>query len=199
MVHYFGLAYTELRLSSAILGPSLVRRNPSSGESSDDVCNIFVTKATSDAGCCCCCCCLEERSTTIVARTSTITGMTSDTFTQELQAVFGGWTEKWNSGDLEGYLEAYQDSDQTRYCAGSKVIRGKENIAAHYREQGAYGHLSVVDFEAQAMGDNLNDGLVFGQFELVLEDETRHPGAFTVHVRKINGLWRILSDHSAAF
>jgi ketosteroid isomerase-like protein len=127
---------------------------------------------------------------------------TSDSaaFTQDVQAAFGGWTEKWNAGDLEGYLAAYADSDQTRYCAGSKVIRGKENIAAHYRERGTSGHLSVVEFEAQAMGDdNFKDGLVFGQFELVMEgDGTRHTGAFTVHVRKINGLWRILSDHSAS-
>jgi ketosteroid isomerase-like protein len=130
-----------------------------------------------------------------------LTGMTSDTtasFTQEVRAAFGGWTEKWNAGDLEGYLAAYADSDQTRYCAGSKVIRGKENIAAHYREQGTSGHLSLVDFEAGTMGDNFNDGLVFGQFVLVLEDGTRHTGAFTVHVRKLNGLWRILSDHSAS-
>jgi ketosteroid isomerase-like protein len=129
-------------------------------------------------------------------------GMTSDTtaFTQEVQAAFGGWTASWNAGDLEGYLAAYADSDQTRYCAGSKVIRGKEKIASHYREHGASGHLSVVEFEAQAMGDagNVCDGLVFGQFELVKEDGTRHTGAFTVHVRKINGLWRILSDHSAS-
>jgi ketosteroid isomerase-like protein len=119
-------------------------------------------------------------------------------FTQEVLAAFAGWTERWNTGDLEGYLAAYADSDQTRYCAGSKVIRGKENIAAHYRERGTSGHLSVVQFEAEAMGDNLDDGLVFGQFELVMEDETRHAGAFTVHVRKIKGLWRILSDHSAS-
>jgi ketosteroid isomerase-like protein len=128
--------------------------------------------------------------------------MTSDTtasFTQEVRAAFGGWIEKWNAGDLEGYLAAYADSDQTRYCAGSKVIRGKEKIAAHYRERGISGYLSVMeDFEAEAMGDNFNDGLVFGQFELVLEDWTRHTGAFTVHVRKLNGLWRILSDHSAS-
>jgi ketosteroid isomerase-like protein len=129
-----------------------------------------------------------------------VTGMTSDVFTQEVQIAFQGWTEKWNAGDLEGYLAAYADSDQTRYCSGSKMIRGKENIAAHYRERGTSGHLSVVYFEAQAMGgdNSLNDGLVFGQFELVLEDGTRHTGAFTVHVRKINGLWRILSDHSAS-
>jgi ketosteroid isomerase-like protein len=120
----------------------------------------------------------------------------SNVFTEELRAVFAGWTAKWNAGDLEGYLAAYADSDQTRYCAGSKVLRGKENIAAHYRERGVSGHLTVVDFEGQAMGES--DGLVFGQFELVLEDATRHTGAFTVHVRKINGLWRILSDHSAS-
>ena len=126
--------------------------------------------------------------------------MTPDTaaFTQEVQAAFTGWTDRWNAGDLEGYLTAYADSDQTRYCAGSKVIRGKENIAAHYRERGTSGHLSVVHFEAEAMGDSFNDGLVFGQFELVVEDGTRHTGAFTVHVRKIKGLWRILSDHSAS-
>jgi hypothetical protein len=39
-----------------------------------------------------------------------------------------------------------------RGCAGSKVIRGKENIAAHYRESGYTGHLSVVEFEVQVMG-----------------------------------------------
>lgn len=125
---------------------------------------------------------------------------TTIAFTQEVQAAFKGWTERWNAGDLEGYLAAYADSDETRYCSGSKAIRGKENIAAHYRERGTVGRLSVVEFEAQAMGGDdtlqVNDGLVFGQFELVLEDGTRHTGAFTVHVRKLNGLWRILSDHS---
>jgi hypothetical protein len=131
-----------------------------------------------------------------------MTATATDAFTQEVQAVFRGWTEKWNAGDLEGYLAAYADSDQTRVCGGSKVIRGKEKSAAHYREQGgASGQLSVVEFEAQGIGGieglNVNDGLVFGQFELVLEDGTRHTGAFTVHVQKIDGLWRILSDHSA--
>jgi len=118
-------------------------------------------------------------------------------FTQEIKDVFSIWTQAWNDGDLEGYLKAYAESEQTRYCSGSKVVRGKAAIANLYRQRGASGQLTVVEFEAQAVG--ALDGIVFGQFELVTDDDgATYTGAFTVHVQKINGAWRIMSDHSAA-
>ena len=96
-----------------------------------------------------------------------------------------------------------------RYVSGKQVTRGKHNIVKLFQTRGARGFLSVVHFELESISDL--DAVCFGQYHLVeksdsataksgdsLEsDENVHEGCFTVHVRKIKGSWKIVSDHSS--
>jgi len=52
----------------------------------------------------------------------------------------------------------------------------------------------VANLEIQLLGEN--DALVFGAWTQTT-DSARRQGIFTVHVRKIDGRWLIVSDHSS--
>ncbi len=136
---------------------------------------------------------------------------------QQIRECFDCWTESWNRGDLNGYIEGYFDSPSTRYVSGKKVIIGKQNIHQLLESRGGpKGELSLVSFEVEVMSD-CNDALCFGQYELKLPTSDKHQeennnneniihkGCFTVHVRKISigqeeenkdSSWKIISDHS---
>lgn len=123
----------------------------------------------------------------------------NDAMVTSIRTAFDGWGAAWNNGDLEGYLEGYWDSEQTRYVSNAQVVRGKAAIVAGYRSRfprsEALGTLALQHIEVEAIGEQ--DALIFGVMAHTLDETTREV-AFTVHVRQIDGTWRIVSDHSAA-
>ena len=141
------------------------------------------------------------------------TTTSSRTTTEEsVQEAFARWTSAWNRQDVEAYIDAYWDSDQTRYVGADKVYYGKGTIAQGIRDRGIRGHLSTHDMQISAMGndDDSAEALVFAWFRLAVppedennndsKNETVYHGVFTVHVRRIgpNQEWKIISDHSSA-
>jgi uncharacterized protein (TIGR02246 family) len=125
----------------------------------------------------------------------------TDSANETIQAVrdtFDAWNTAWNSGDLEGYLAGYWDSDQTRYVSNTRVIRGKAAIAESYRARfpspEMMGHLTLVELEVEPMGSS--DALAFGVVQLIRQADVFN-GVFTVHVRHIDGAWLMVSDHTS--
>jgi len=118
----------------------------------------------------------------------------------EIKASFDEWTKAWNVGDINGYLQCYANSTSVRYVSGKEVVVGKENISKLFEERGAKGRLCLVHFESDCVSDT--DAVCFGKYQLVENDsedheEKVHEGCFTVHLRRIEGYWKILSDHSS--
>jgi uncharacterized protein (TIGR02246 family) len=107
--------------------------------------------------------------------------------------------DAWNRGDLEGYLEGYRDSEETRMASGSQVIRGKDAIArgfrARYTTSAAMGTFEHSGMEVELLGEA--DALVFARWRHTV-DHTVHQGVFTVHLRKIGDDWYVVSDHTSA-
>jgi ketosteroid isomerase-like protein len=118
----------------------------------------------------------------------------------EIKSAFGQWTDAYNRGNIEGYLEGYADLPTIRYVSGKNVIIGKEEICKVFKEKGTKGFLELVHFEAECFGAN---AICFGKYKLTedlkdgKEKEIVHEGCFTVHVQKLNGQWKIISDHSS--
>lgn len=88
-----------------------------------------------------------------------------------------------------------------RYVSGKNIIIGKEEVCKVFREKGTKGFLELVHFEAECFG---GDAICFGKYKLTEDikdgkkiEEIVHEGCFTVHVRKLNGQWKIISDHSS--
>ena len=81
----------------------------------------------------------------------------------EVRKAFDTWTSAWNCGDVDGYLEAYENSDTVRYVSGSKIFHGKEDIVKTYKEKGIKGQLALEHFEVDAIG--LENAIAFGEFQ----------------------------------
>ena len=117
---------------------------------------------------------------------------------QRIRAVFESGCASWNRGDIDGYLAAYWNSDKVRWVSEGTVRHGFEAIAtafkARFDSPDNIGRLEVANLEIQLLGEN--DALVFGGWILTTPAAGRH-GVFTVHLKKIDGKWLIVSDHSS--
>lgn len=117
---------------------------------------------------------------------------------QRIRALFESGCAAWNRGDIDGYLAGYWHSDKVRWVSEGTVRYGFEVIAAAYKARfdssDNMGKLEVANLEIQLLGES--DALVFGAWKQATPT-ARHHGVFTVHVKKIDGEWLIVSDHSS--
>ena len=171
---------------------------------------------------------MREDVTTPTLPGSTATDAPQDLFVEpsdlqieaEVKAAFDKWNDAWNRGDLQGYLDAYWDSPETRYVSESLktvsfadgiVVRGKKNIDKVFTDvfvrskmmllkedtrKGVAGMLSLV--KLQVTPASTSNAVVFGEFKIDMTDSLSRTGVFTIHVRKERGLWVIVSEHATA-
>ena len=117
---------------------------------------------------------------------------------QRIRAVFESGCAAWNRGDIDGYLAEYWNSDKVRWVSEGTVRYGFEAIATSFKARfdspDNMGRLEVANLEIQLLGEN--DALVFGAWIQTTPAARRH-GVFTVHLKKMDGEWLIVSDHSS--
>jgi uncharacterized protein (TIGR02246 family) len=116
-----------------------------------------------------------------------------------IRDVFEAGCTAWNRGDLDGYLSTYWDSDKTLWISSRSVTRGRKAIVESYKSRFSspqqMGRLTVVELEIDVL--TLTDAIAFGRWMLVV-GETSSKGFFTVQLRKIEGSWLFVSDHSSS-
>jgi len=104
--------------------------------------------------------------------------------------------EAWNRGDLDGYLSGYWDSEKTRWTSGGTVLYGKEAIAAAYKARypssKEMGSIETAHMETEVLSET--DAIVFGH-QVHTVGGKNWMGIFTVHLRKTDGGWFVVSDH----
>jgi len=117
----------------------------------------------------------------------------------EIRSVLAEQDAAWNRGDIPAFMKDYWQSEDLRFASGGKVNRGYEatlnGYLTRYPDKAAMGQLSFTDLETQMM--SATDALVFGRWEL-LRDTDKPGGLFTLHMRKIDGAWKIMSDHTSS-
>ena len=116
----------------------------------------------------------------------------------ELQAVLDAQREAWNKGDLEGFMQTYEHSDELGFVGASGLTRGWEPTLANYRrgypDAESRGRLDFELLSVRPLG--ADHAVVVGRYHL--ERAEPADGFFTlVVVRTSDGL-RILHDHSSA-
>jgi ketosteroid isomerase-like protein len=104
----------------------------------------------------------------------------------------------WNNGDIEGFMKAYWKSDSLVFIGSRGLTYGWETVLSNYRksypDQAAMGKLSFNNRLIREI-DN-NHFWVAGQWKLYRETDTIS-GHYTLVWKRINGQWRIISDHSS--
>ena len=115
-----------------------------------------------------------------------------------IRDVFEAGCAAWNRGDLDAYLAGYWDSDQTIWISSGYLRRGRKAIVATYKSRFStpqqMGRLTLADLELDILTPT--DAVAFGRWKLGLDQEPS-TGFFTVRLKKVEGTWFYVCDHSS--
>lgn len=107
----------------------------------------------------------------------------------------------WNRGDLDGFMASYWKSDHLAFCSGDQMTFGwkatYDRFAKKYKADGKeMGNLSFEDVEVLDANDK--SASARGKFLLEFKDGKTASGRFTLVLRRIDGEWKIVHDHTSA-
>jgi len=104
----------------------------------------------------------------------------------------------WNKGNLEDFMQTYWKSDSLLFVGQSGPKYGWQTTLDNYRKsypnRAAMGTLSFDIKEVRFL--TRDDAFVLGAWHLQREKDTPN-GYFTILLRKIDGQWKIIADHSS--
>ena len=107
-------------------------------------------------------------------------------------------TAAWNRGDIEGFMQTYWKSDSLMFIGKSGVTRGwqktLENYKKGYPDTAAMGKLAFDIITVKSLSPEYY--YVVGKWMLKrsIGDISGH---YDLLLRKVNGQWIIISDHSS--
>ncbi len=105
----------------------------------------------------------------------------------------------WNEGDLDGFMNGYWKNDELKFVSGGTVTKGWDATLKKYRERYAgasgLGQLGFEKLDVKLVTDDV--AVVTGRFNLN-NSGSNSSGLFSLVMRRDNGAWRIVHDHTSA-
>jgi beta-aspartyl-peptidase (threonine type) len=107
----------------------------------------------------------------------------------------------WNAGDVERFVElGYWRSPELTFFSGGTVTKGYQPLIERYRERyvesgEGMGTLTFSELEPFPLGSDA--AMVRGRWRLHREGATPVGGLFTLILRRFDGGWRIVHDHTS--
>lgn len=115
-----------------------------------------------------------------------------------IRGVLAAQAAAWNEGDLNGFMAGYWNSPELSFVAGVDVTKGwaatLKRYQTRYGGQGDLGRLSFHNLDIKMLGDEA--AIVIGRYALD-KSGALSSGAFTLVMRRFEGRWRIVHDHTA--
>lgn len=110
---------------------------------------------------------------------------------QEIEALLTRSAAAWSAGDLDAFMECYEDAPDTVYLSSSRLVSGYASIRAMYAER--FGQsMGRLEFNVlQLKPIECSHVLVVGSFQV--DGQT---GNWSLLLRKTPRGWRISADHT---
>lgn len=127
----------------------------------------------------------------------TPTGRSADSVERGVHELLTEQQAAWNAGSIPGFMKGYWRSDQLVFTSGGRIRRGFDAALAGY-ESGytpeTMGRLEFSDLEFTHI--SFDAVLVLGHWAI---HDVAEPsgGVFTLLVRRIDGEWRVVHDHTS--
>ena len=121
--------------------------------------------------------------------------------TAEVRAVLDAQVAAWNRGDLEAFMTGYWRSPELVFVSGAAVTKGWEATLERYRkryrsEGREMGRLRFEAIEIERLGADA--AFARGEYRLHMSDGQQPHGRFTLILRRLDGAWRIVHDHTSS-
>jgi hypothetical protein len=112
---------------------------------------------------------------------------------QEIEALLSRSAAAWTAGDLDAFMECYEDAPGTVYLSSTRLVSGYAAIRAMYAER--FGQtMGYLKFSLlQLTPIETSHVLAIGSFCL---DE--HRGHWSLLLRRTERGWRISADHTSS-
>lgn len=116
---------------------------------------------------------------------------------EEIQSVLRKQEADWNKGKIEDYMQGYWKSDSLRFVGKNGIQYGwqktLDNYKKSYPDTASMGQLSF-DFLYHEV--TATTCFIIGKWYLK-RDKGDLSGHFSLYLKKINGNWVIVADHSS--
>jgi len=117
----------------------------------------------------------------------------------EISSMMDASARAWTKGDLDGFMDSYEPGSAITYVTPSGVVHGRDAIRARYAPRFARGarqdSLSFENLEVDLLAPDLAN--VIAYYRLSRGDSTTARGPTSLVMRRRNGQWRIIHDHSS--
>jgi uncharacterized protein (TIGR02246 family) len=121
----------------------------------------------------------------------------------EIRSVLHRSATAWSAGDLAGFMACYENSPDTLYLTGTKVVLGYDSIHAMYAARfdacnaGARGALSMTLLAVKLLGPE--HAIVLGRYTLDRNEALGGSvaGPFSLVFHRTPAGWRIAADHTS--
>ncbi|MFN5253248.1 MAG: YybH family protein [Chitinophagaceae bacterium] len=104
----------------------------------------------------------------------------------------------WNKGDIPGFMQGYWNNDSLVFVGKNGPNYGYNNTLRNYQKSYPNkDYMGILNFDILSVQPMEKDHFfVIGKFMLQRKvgDASGH---FTLILRRINGVWKIVSDHSS--
>lgn len=115
----------------------------------------------------------------------------------EIRAVIDAQVAAWNVGDIEGFMRGYWKSDDLVFTTPEDELRGWEALLERYQSRyetpEQMGRLTVDRMIVSRTGEDTADLSGSYRFDTA---EGRRTGRFFMKMRRIDGEWIIVRDHT---
>ena len=121
----------------------------------------------------------------------------------ELQAMLERAAGNWNRGDLDAFMSDYLPSDSTTYVGGRGLVRGPAAIRSSYARlftgELVRDSLSFTILDVDPVAPDVAN--LIARYTLARRvggrDSVTASGPTSLLVRRVEGRWRIVHDHSS--
>ena len=128
--------------------------------------------------------------------------MQAQTFQKDslaLVSVLQAQEKAWNAYDIDTFMEGYWKSPNLVFCGSGGPVYGwnatKKRYKQAYDNQEKMGKLQFTILNVQALTNNVMQ--LIGRFRLSRKPKNTS-GYFTLLWKRIDGEWKIVSDHTSA-
>ena len=115
-----------------------------------------------------------------------------------IRSVIEAQRDAWNRGDIEGYMDGYDRSQDTVFVSGDNVARGWQTVLERYKKsydtREKMGVLTFSDLEINLLSKD--SAVVLGSWSLKRTNDQPH-GKFTLIFKRTRKGWRIIHDHTS--
>ncbi len=118
---------------------------------------------------------------------------------QAVLKVLARQNENWNKGNIDAFMEDYWKSDSLMFIGSKGIVYGwKATLDRYHKSYPDRATMGTLKFDIQKT-DFLSEKTcwVLGKWHLTRPEKGDIGGYFTLILKKIDGKWLIVSDHTS--